>query len=238
MKKLLLSIIIFFIVSSTAITAYHSDFITYSFIKYSDFKEIQNNIFVSPDTSSKQQTQLLELIKTAKNRIREKFGVFTSSPIIISSYNTEWREKYTNNSYASTTSLPFKDNKAYIFIGENGHNIDIISHELVHAEVFSYLGYFNQKFKIPVWFNEGIAMQVDLRDQYKTPPKNRKELSQLKYGWQFYNVNSNELTENYSLVKNEVYKWLNQKGQIPLNQFLVKIRNGKNFKHMYNKSRN
>jgi len=238
MKKILLSVIILFVASSTAVAAYHSDFVVFSLIKFSDFEEIEKDIFVSPDTTSKQRVELLELVKNAKTRIRQKFGAFTASPIIISSHNINWRKKYTNNSYADAILLPFKNNKAYIFIGENGHNLDVVAHELVHAEVFSYVGYINQLLEIPIWFNEGIAMQVDFRERYNAPLKSQKELSQLKYGWQFFKGNSNELTAHYSIAKNEVNNWLNHTQKLSLNKFLKKLNNGKNFDDLYNETNN
>ncbi len=238
MKKILLSFIIFFVVSSTAVAAYHSDFVVFSLIKFSDFEEIQKDVFVSPDTSSKQRNELLELINNAKKRISEKFGAFTASPIIISSHNIEWRKKYTSNSYATAILLPFKNNKAYIFIGENGHNLDVVSHELVHAEVFSYVGYINQILEIPVWFNEGIAMQVDFREKYNAPLKNRKDLSQLKYGWQFFKGNSHELTAHYSIAKNEINNWLNRTQTLSLDKFLNELNSDKNFDDLYNDAYN
>ena len=44
MKKILLFVIIFFVVSSTAVAAYHSDFVVFSLITFSDFEEIEKII--------------------------------------------------------------------------------------------------------------------------------------------------------------------------------------------------
>ena len=53
-----------------------------------------------------------------------------------------------------------------VLIGPKGMNEDVIAHELVHAELASRLGVIKRQLKVPIWVDEGLAMQVDHRLDY------------------------------------------------------------------------
>ncbi len=55
---------------------------------------------------------------------------------------------------------------AYIILSPDGTNIDVLSHELSHAELMERVGWQIRRQKIPVWFDEGLAMLVDKRFEY------------------------------------------------------------------------
>lgn len=66
--------------------------------------------------------------------------------------------------YGATHFLPFVP--AINVIGPKGTNVDVIAHEWVHAETEHVLGFMMRNYKIPVWLDEGIAMQADYRPDY------------------------------------------------------------------------
>ena len=45
-------------------------------------------------------------------------------------------------------------------------SIDVTAHELVHAELAQRLGFWTRTVKLPVWFDEGVAVQLDRRAPY------------------------------------------------------------------------
>jgi len=228
--RILLSILVFFTLSSLAIAAYRSDIVTLSLIEFSDFEEIRPHIYVSAETSKKQRQQLLVLIDAGKKRIENTFGAYTATATIIASSNKRALKPYGNNSYASAKFFP---NQAYLIIGENGFNIDVISHELAHAELFARIGYIKRLLQIPLWFDEGVAMQLDFREKYNYPPPQKPELSQLKYAWQFFNGDSETLTAHYALAKDEVKHWLSHLDTYTLANFLDEINQSKDFDTLY-----
>jgi hypothetical protein len=227
-KKSLLSISLFFILLSIAVAIYNHQTISSAFIAHSDFIEIQKNIFVSPDTTKKQQALLLTFIKQGKNRIRNKFGSFTANPVIISSTNPDKLKPYTNNHYGVTKITLFS---AYIIIGSKGQSLDVISHELLHSELFTRIGFLNRWFKVPIWFDEGIAMQVDSRKGYNKPVKNTP-INSLRYGWQFFR---GDVQNHYALAKHEVAQWLKNTGDREFYKLLTDINNGHSFSEAYSK---
>jgi aminopeptidase N len=54
----------------------------------------------------------------------------------------------------------------YIFIGPKGQNVDVIAHELMHAEMGVRVGYLADRHSLPIWFKEGFALQVDRRGPF------------------------------------------------------------------------
>jgi hypothetical protein len=45
-------------------------------------------------------------------------------------------------------------------------SIDVTAHELLHAEVAQRLGFWTRTVELPVWFDEGVAVQLDWRERY------------------------------------------------------------------------
>ena len=228
MKKIILFTTLFFTLSSVAVAAYKHQTIASVMIAHSDFVEIQKNIFISANTTTQQKKNLLALIEKAKKRINNKFGGFTATPIIISSNDMDKLKPYISNSYGATH---FTLSNAYTIIGSDGQNLDVISHELVHAEIFKRIGYFKRWVNLPVWFDEGVAMQVDTRKAYNDPPPNIR-INSLKYGWQFFRGNQ---TSHYALAKNEIKKWLETAGDTAPYELLSNMNNGVSFNNAYSK---
>lgn len=53
-----------------------------------------------------------------------------------------------------------------LVLGEGGANVDVIAHEWAHAEFAERVGVLTRTYRYPTWFDEGLAMQVDLREDY------------------------------------------------------------------------
>ena len=104
-----------------------------------------------------------ELYLESRSRIQTTFGTPQAKPILIflDDSNSFWSLKL--NEYGSTH---FIGSKICVMIGTKGRNIDIVAHELMHAEIADRLGYWHRLTKLPIWFDEGLAMQVDFRPHY------------------------------------------------------------------------
>ncbi|MBD1398927.1 hypothetical protein H9Q13_17285 [Pontibacter sp. JH31] len=78
-------------------------------------------------------------------------------------------ERYTTgNAHAESFFTVFG---RHVVVTETGLNTDIISHELAHVALFDRIPNFKwymMTYRVPVWFDEGIAMQVDYREIYST----------------------------------------------------------------------
>lgn len=221
------------LVSSIALVAYAHEAIARSLVRYSDFEEIEKNIYVAPASSKKEREQLLFLVTQAKERVAATYGNLASSPTIIASLDMDLLKWFASNEYASTSFLP---GKSYIVVGPHGHNVDVIAHELVHAGIFEQAGYWVRTVHIPTWFDEGVAMQVDYRTKYDFKENGEEKfatLENLRHSWQFFKGDDTELTMHYAVAKAEVRGWLKKAGEGSIQKLLQRVRTGAGFQETY-----
>lgn len=215
---------------------YARDMIACSLVRYSDFVQIGENVYVAPGTSEEYRKQLLSLIEEAKSRVVSTYGHLESSPVIIAAMGMDSLRGFSSTEYATTHFLP---GQSFIVIGPKGHNTDIISHELVHSGTFEQIGYWARTFHMPVWFEEGVAMQVDYREQYDllVEKDHSPRLDSLWYRWQFFHGDDAELTNHYAIAKAEVKRWFNKVGDGGVQSLLKKVKSGADFDETYRKMR-
>ena len=231
-KKIVIFITVSIALLFTGLVIRAREAIACSFVEYSSFVKIDKNVYVAPDTRQADRYQLLSLIGEAKMRVAKKYPGLTSTPVIIAAPHMEALKWFTSNEYASTQMLP---GQAYIVVGPLGHNTDIIAHEIVHSGMFEQIGYWTRFSQIPVWFDEGVAMQVDYRQKYSLSRDDDKplDIESLQYGWQFFRGDNDELTNHYALAKLEIERWLGESGDERLLSLLRNVKSGNGFEDAY-----
>jgi hypothetical protein len=132
-------------------------------IKYAHFTEFSEKVYIDNNITKSEQRRIVSLVNQAKDRIIQKTGSIVSEPVIIITDSSTAIQDFGANTHGVTFILPWEQ---YVVIGTKGQEIDIIAHELLHAEIVERLGYLNRQLKLPVWLDEGIAMQVDYRQKY------------------------------------------------------------------------
>ena len=152
-----------------------------------------------------------ELILDAESRISEVYGKTKAPHYIANSSSAMTRWLFKANPYAKTITIP---GKSCVVIGPNGGKVDVLAHELVHAEIANRLGYWSYLTRLPVWFNEGAAMQVDDRPQYDlaVDTVTVKLMRQLPETSAFYAGDDALITRRYGLAKQAVALWLQRNG--------------------------
>lgn len=187
-----------------------------------------------------------KIINSAKQRVEGFFGELNATPTYIISNDTEKLEKlgWTGNpAFASTKVL--LGVHTYVIITSDGMDLDIVAHEISHAELHSRLyegKLFLLKPKVPVWFDEGVAIQNDYRSAYSLdawlsitnngvtiPP-----LSDIESPASFFNEDANIREDNYILSKYEIAGWLQQNGKDKLFELIEAVREGDSFETLYN----
>jgi hypothetical protein len=169
-----------------------------------------------------------QLLTAARNRIQNIFGTPRSQPIVIFDHDPQafWPLK---NEYASTY---FAGTKVCVMVGAKGQNTNVVAHELMHAEIADRIGYWERFTKLPVWFDEGLAMQVDFRPQYALPDGAEAKTEYVKALWsvsEFFVFDDALLTKNYTAAKAVVANWVADIGQASVYRQLERIRSGETF---------
>ena len=117
-------------------------------------------------------------------------------------------------------------------VGPSGQNLDVVAHELMHAEIAERVGWWGRFTQLPVWFDEGLAMQVDLRPRYVLAggaDSETKRVRALGSARDFFQADDARLTWNYAAAKTEAALWVAAVGGDAVYGQLERIRQGKSF---------
>lgn len=203
--------------------------LTCKLVGLGSYVEIAPEIFLSPKLPIEKHATIKSLIVKGKNRVNNTFGDMVSTPTIVIVANDEEAAYFGANSTATTHLTPLG---ACLILGPQGHNIDVIAHELVHAEVLHRVGWLTHLFNIPIWFNEGVALIVDHREPFlikniKSTPEEIKTVKDKYYGFDFFDEQNTH--KNYLAARLAV----NGLEPSSLYEKLSQIHDGKSFEEVF-----
>ena len=201
-------------------------------IDYSNFKKEGRVYFNASTTTQSKIDTLKSLIRQASIRIDNFWGQKTSNPKFIYCDNESDFKKYcVNFSAPAVTYLKFG---SIIVLSADAMNLDIIAHEVSHAEFYKRIGFYKFNYKIPSWFKHGLAMQNDYRDYYSEDTlkaksnnfKNMPDIRSCKTDVQFYNGSREQVMLNYMTAKHVVKNWYTK---LKLEKQINDLNSGKSF---------
>lgn len=128
-----------------------------------NYKPLTNEIYLAPEISDEVAQQINDMIRSAIERIHDVYGTPKLQPRILILSDPQMAAKWGANETASMHRLPWR---SCIVIGPKGQNVDVIAHELIHAEIMHRVGFFRFMKEIPVWFDEGAALTLDYREPF------------------------------------------------------------------------
>ena len=181
-------------------------------IDFSGFKK-EGQLYYTPGTPAGKIDSLKSIIRQASDRIVAFYGQKTCNPTFIYCNTDEEFAKY-GTPYSDPATTHFKLGN-YIVISNEGIDPDIIAHELGHAEFNTRVGFYAITFKVPVWFNEGLAMQNDNRRYYsedtlKARSDNYRKMpgiEKINTPALFYGGTAEQVMLNFMAAKHEVRQW-------------------------------
>lgn len=196
-------------------------------ISFSDYREVAVKIYVDPATTQAQVDSLLWAIEIAKERNKMLWREEIPPVSIIFSSTHQNAGKLSPRAAYSYATFFGSFLGGFIAVQPEGLNTDILSHELCHAILHEKLGWYRHYFKIPTWFDEGLAMQVDYREgfdveQFQKVDEKRVEITTLK-DTEFYR--QEEAYYYYLAAKKEVYEILAgyNPGDMSLGNFILQL---------------
>jgi hypothetical protein len=205
-------------------------------IDSSDFEK-DGRLYFNSNTAQSKIDTLKSLIELASNRVAAFWGQKNCNPKYIYCEKDEDFKKF--GSPYPVPALTHIKLGSYMVMSSQGVDLDIIAHELSHAEFYERIGFYNWTFKIPRWFDEGLAMQNDTRSYYSEDTlkfksnnyKNLPDVKKLISGKQFSEEGSQEqIMLNYMAAKHEVKNWYTKK---KLDKFVKDINAGKTFEEAF-----
>ena len=205
-------------------------------IDYSNFKK-DGSLYFNSNTPKNEVDSVKRLIALASARVTRFWEQTKSAPKFIYCASEEDFKKY-GIAYQVPAMTHIKLG-AYIVISHEGVDVDIIAHEIAHAEFYERIGFCNWSFKIPRWFDEGLAMQNDNRNYYSEDTlklksdnyKNLPDVKKLQSGKQFNEEGTrDQIMLNYLAAKHEVKNWYTKE---KLDKLINDINSGKPFEAAY-----
>ena len=141
-----------------------------------------------------------------------------------------------------TVSYPFPFKTDYITLSDEYLNLDITAHEITHAELHHRLTA-NARKRIPTWFDEGLAVQNDYREQYSEENwieqtdsgKTATALEDMDEPSEFYAGEAEDRRFRYMRAKHEVAGWMAEHGQAGLLELIDRLNSGEDFHAAYGK---
>ena len=245
-KKIILCCCISFILLLLLIAVYYFQFNSLGYrmsVPYrSSFEKVSDHIYANKNYSGNIK-EAIQLTEEALERDRAFFGELqcteTTKTIVIICDDDKLLSKLGGD---HDTKTSFDPKKNYISVSDEYLNIDIIAHELTHAELHTRLN-MNALKRIPTWFDEGLATQNDYREQYGLEAwieqtdngKNALPLEDMDTGSEFYAGTVEDRRFRYLNAKHEVGIWMDTHQQKGLLELFDKLNNGEAFDIAYSK---
>ena len=242
-RNIILCSIVFLILLILLSAVYYFQFTALGYrtsIPYrNSFEKVADNIYVNINYTGNIE-DVIQLTENALNRDRSFFGEMecANTTIVIFCDDDKLLSKLGGDHDTMTSFFPSKKN--YISVSDEYCNIDILAHELTHAELHTRLTEKALK-SIPTWFDEGLATQNDYREQYSAEAwseqtnqgKNIIALTDMDTPSEFYAGTAEDRRFRYLNAKHEVSEWIDSHQQKDLLELLDKLNNGEKFDSAY-----
>ena len=207
-------------------------------VKFTNFNEVDNNIFIENILDKGESERLITLIKQAKSRITNKYGDMASNPWIIvvdSQYNPKKYGLMPDRQAVRAYIPPWGK---YLVISSKTHDVNLIAHEYFHIEISERLGYLLFKTKLPVWLDEGLAMQVDDRERYRIDNYSIEtteihRVKTLNRSSDFFTGNNEQIINNMRAAKAAVHNMLSKHSGDSLYELFSRVRKGEDISDVF-----
>ena len=241
-KKKYIALIAVFVVIIAAIV-FFVQFTSIGFrmtVPLRSFTEAVPNVYIH-EGFTRDMTEVLHIVGVAKRRVAEYFKETKSIPIIIICDDAKTIKKLGGDHDIKT--LVFFKVYSYIVVSSEYLNVDIVAHEMTHAEVYYriFKGKICYQSLISTWFDEGLALQNDYREDYNEDAwqeatdngKNVIDLNEINTAAKFYAEELEERKYRYIVSKHELNGWVERNGVDVLIDLLDKVNQGKKFNDLY-----
>ncbi len=192
-------------------------------------------LYVLPDgsltdsPSPDDQERYVRLTLESRERIANTFGEPKAKPVLVYFSRPDGFGPFKLNAFGSTQ---FIGPHTCVMIGPAGQSIDVVAHELMHAEIHERAGFWSRFMKIPTWFDEGLAMQVDFRPKYLLAAEDAHGLDEVRHLTSFssfFSGGEQVIISHYAKARVLVANWVERVGRASVYQQLHQLRDGQSF---------
>lgn len=197
------------------------------------YVRISDDIYVDPVLSSADRQRAVVVLKTARERIATMYGMPRAQPVtIIAASDGEAARLGLGDGVPGTAFI--SPVITHVVLNMAHFSIDVAAHELMHAELADRLGFWTRMTRLPVWFDEGIAVQLDQRRGYlvdciKIGTQRISHVQTLFRPSQFWSGGHQQIIGHYQAAKCAAAQVLGQHPPRSLYHSLTRLRRDESF---------
>ena len=206
-------------------------------VGFSSFNKVEKNVYIDDELEYGESARLHHLVIQARSRISSMFGPMICRPVIIV-VGDETARKYGLGPGHQAVRAYIAPWGEYLVISSGLQGIDLLAHEYFHIEISNRLGYLAFKTRLPVWLDEGLAMQVDYRERYRLDdrPPGSSEIDRVKNlnrSSEFFTGNNEQNIRNMRAAKAAVYEILNRYSARSLYSLFSRVKKGEEIANVF-----
>lgn len=181
-------------------------------VEWAGFERLDSCYF-APSLHAAERDAIHARWLAARERVARFYGPLRAQPRIVVA-DAQSYPRFANGTTGVTHYL--MTGRAITVVGPPGHNVDVLAHELAHAELLARIGYRATDWCVPTWFDEGLAVQFDQRPVFTEPVY----FERVRAGWHlpllvdmegtagFFAGTRDEVRFHYAAARVAVGRWL------------------------------
>ena len=232
MQRRLKTVLLIVVVATAATLAFTSSWFKRAVVA-ANYERIGHNVYADPRLSSSDRQRALAQLQSARDRITAMFGTPVARPVtILAANDTEAAAMGLPDLVPGSAFITPFDTRVVLNMAHL--SVDVTAHELMHAEVVERLGFWTRMVQLPVWFDEGLALQLDWRSGYQVDcaavgPARVRSVRALVRASQFWDGGQEQIVANYKAAKCAAARVLESHPPRTLYGLLLRLRRGAGF---------
>lgn len=219
-------------------SAFCSPLLNRVFVGWSDYKKLEDGVYVDPTLSDVERQRALSGLQMARDRVTALYGAPIAKPVTIIAASAEEAAKFGVTDVPGTAFVSLT--ATHVVLNMERFSLDVTAHELMHAELAERLGYWARIRKLPTWFDEGVALQVDRRPQYLNDcttigQDEIQRVKSLERPQDFWSTDKAQNIRNYQAAKCAVAELLKELPPKSLFSALSRLRQADSFTEVFRK---
>lgn len=202
-----------------------------------NYVRIADDIYAAPGLTEAERQRALVDLQAARNRISVLFGAPRARPMTIIAAND--RDAARLGLLEGVPGAAFVTPVGtQVVLSMANFSVDVTAHELMHAELVDRLGFWAWMTRLPVWFDEGIALQLDWRRAYMVDcaaldARRLRHARTLVRPWQFWDGGREQVVANYRASRCAAAQVLERMPPHSLYDSIARLRDGQDFAEVF-----
>ena len=136
------------------------------FVASSGYQQIDPGVYAPSSLSAADRQRALADLAAARARIAALYGAPNARPVTILAADDREAARFGLADGVPGTAFVTAAG-THVVLNLAHFSVDVTAHELTHAELAERLGFWTRMTRLPVWLDEGLALQLDWRPTYQ-----------------------------------------------------------------------